>query len=80
MGREAHDSFVIMYEAIVSCLESISTNEGRSWDKKAIIDATELLTKITDSTFIMSFQTVNNFFGHLSGLTKNHKIWLRAIR
>ena len=36
-----------MYEAIVSCLEAISSNEGHHWYRKAIIDANGLLTKIT---------------------------------
>jgi hypothetical protein len=40
-------SFTVMYEAIVSCLEAISSNEGHHWYRKAIIDANGLLTKIT---------------------------------
>ena len=63
------ESFTVMYEAIVSCLEAISSNEGHRWDRKAIIDANGLLTKITDSTFIVSFQTVHNFFGYVKGLS-----------
>ena len=63
------ESFTVMYEAIVSCLEAISSNEGHRWDRKAIIDANGLLTKITDSTFIVSFQTVHHFFGYVKGLS-----------
>ncbi|CAG2200917.1 unnamed protein product [Mytilus edulis] len=59
-----------MYEPIISCLEEISSNVGRTWDKKAVIDAKGLLTKITDSTFIVSFQTVHNFFGYVTGLSR----------
>ena len=51
-----------MYEAIVSCLEAISSNEGHRWDRKAIIDANGLLTKV-------SFQTVHHFFGYVKGLS-----------
>ncbi|CAC5365225.1 unnamed protein product [Mytilus coruscus] len=46
------------------CLEEISSNVGRTWDKKAVNDAKGLLTKITDFTFIVNFQTVHNFFGY----------------
>ncbi|XP_063435948.1 52 kDa repressor of the inhibitor of the protein kinase-like [Mytilus trossulus] len=63
-------SFSTMYEPIISCLEEISSNVGRTWDKKAVIDAKGLLTKITDSTFIVSFQTVHNFFGYVTGLSR----------
>ncbi|CAC5396466.1 unnamed protein product [Mytilus coruscus] len=63
-------SFSTMYEPIISCLEEISSNVGRNCDKKAVIDAKGLLTKITDSTFIVSFQTVHNFFGYVSGLSR----------
>ena len=59
-----------MYESIVSCLEAIISNEGHHWDRKAIIDANGLLTKITDSTFIVSFQTeLHNVFGYVKGLS-----------
>ncbi|CAG2254819.1 unnamed protein product [Mytilus edulis] len=63
-------SFSTMYEPMISCLEEISSNVGRTWDKKAVIDAKGLLTKITDSTFIVSFQTVHNFFGYVTGLSR----------
>lgn len=58
-----------MYEALVACLEGISSNEGRSWDRKAITDAHGLLSKITDSTFIICFQIVHNFFGYVRGVS-----------
>ena len=64
------ESFFIMYDALISCIEAISSNEGRSWDRKAILEANGLHTKTTDSTFIISFQTVRNFFGYVSGLSK----------
>ncbi|CAC5365485.1 unnamed protein product [Mytilus coruscus] len=63
-------SFSTMYEPIISCLEEISSNVGRTWEKKAIIDPKGLLTKIIDSTFIVSFQAVHNFFGYVSGLSR----------
>ena len=52
-------SFSTMYEPIISGLEKISSNVGRTWEKKAVFDAKGLLTKITDSTFIISLQTVH---------------------
>ncbi|VDI59966.1 Hypothetical predicted protein [Mytilus galloprovincialis] len=58
-----------MYEALVACLEAIIYNEGCSWDRKAIADAHGLLSKITDSTTIMCFHAVHNFFGCVRGVS-----------
>ena len=42
----------------------------RGWDKKAEEEAHGLMLKIADPQFIASFQTIRNFGGYLSGLSK----------
>ncbi|KAG1714588.1 repressor of the inhibitor of the protein kinase [Nymphon striatum] len=39
------------------------------WDTKAITDAYGLLNRITDSHFIMCFQTISFMFGYVTGLS-----------
>ena len=60
--------FHIMYEPLLNCLEAISCLESH-WDAKAVTDAYGLMKRITDSTFIACFQTVNHFFGYTKGLS-----------
>jgi len=61
--------FSTMYSPILDCLEAISQVE-RNWDTKTISDAHGLLTKITESTFIVCFQTVLHMFGYVTGITR----------
>ena len=42
----------------------------RGWDTKAEEEAYGLMLKIADPQFIASFQTIRNFGGYLSGLSK----------
>ncbi|XP_052804678.1 52 kDa repressor of the inhibitor of the protein kinase-like [Mya arenaria] len=60
--------FSSMYEPIVECLEAIGQLES-GWDTKAVTDAYGLLKKITDSTFIVCFQTVLHMFGYVIGIS-----------
>ncbi|XP_052809413.1 52 kDa repressor of the inhibitor of the protein kinase-like [Mya arenaria] len=60
--------FSSMYEPIVECLEAIGQLES-GWDTKAVTDAYGLLKKITDSTFIVCFQTVLHTFGYVIGIS-----------
>lgn len=62
-------TFQEMYQPILLCLEAISLRE-RNWDAKAVVEANGLLAKLSDSQFIASFQTIRNFFGYMSGLSK----------
>ena len=57
-----------LYEPILLCLEAISSLEV-GWDTKAVSSAYGLLKRITDSTFIASFQIVLNIFGYIKGLS-----------
>ena len=58
-----------MYEAFIICLDAIGMLEP-NWDTKAMGDAYGLMRRITDPTFIASFQTVLYFFGYTKGLSK----------
>lgn len=58
-----------MYEPLLICLEAIGSKE-RGWDRKAVVDAYGLLKRVTDPLFIVCFQTVNNFFGYMTGLSR----------
>lgn len=61
--------FEDMYEALLICLDAIGLSE-RGWDGKAVTDAYGLMKRITDSMFIVSFQTVLHIFGYMKGLSK----------
>ena len=56
-----------MYEPMLECLEAIGGLET-GLDTKAVTDAHGLLMKITESNFIMCFQTVLHMFGYVTGL------------
>lgn len=56
-----------MYEPMLECLEAIGGLET-GWDTKAVTEAHGLLMKITESNFIMCFQTVLHMFGYVTGL------------
>ena len=67
---ETLQEFDELYEALMCCFEEISSNESNEWDTKSISDAYGLLKRITDSTFIIAFQTVHYFFGFTKGLSE----------
>ena len=48
-----------MYEPLLQCLESITTTDG--WDGNSVIQASELLKSIANSTFIAAFHTIKYF-------------------
>ena len=62
------NDFDVMYEPLLVCLEAIGSLET-DWDSKSSGDAYGLMKRITDSTFIASFQTVLHFFGYVRGLS-----------
>ena len=57
-----------MYEPLLTSLDAIAcTKQG--WDTKTVGEAYGLMKRITDSTFIACFQTVQHFFGYTKGLS-----------
>ena len=56
--------------ALLHCFEEISNNESNDWDVKSISEAYGPLKRITDSTFIIAFQSVLYFFGFTKGLSE----------
>ena len=61
--------FSRMYEAVVRCLASISSNTEKKWDSKSVTDAHGLLHAITSDSFLVAFQTNMYFFGYTKGLS-----------
>ncbi|XP_062595498.1 uncharacterized protein LOC134256845 [Saccostrea cucullata] len=61
--------FEDLYEALLNCLDAIGFSE-RGWDGKAVTEAYGFMRRITECTFIVSFQTVLRLFGYLMGLSK----------
>ena len=57
-----------LYECILECLDNISMRET-DWDTKTSGEAYGLMKKITDSVFIVAFNTVIHFFGYIKGLS-----------
>ncbi len=57
-----------MYEPLLLCLEAIGLVES-GWDSKTVCDAYGIMKRITDSTFIASFQIALHMFGYFKGLT-----------
>ena len=51
-----------MFEPVLECLKAIGGLET-VWQTEAVTDADGLLMKITESNFIMCFQTVLHMFG-----------------
>ena len=51
-----------LYEAILECLDAIGVSEA-NWDRKTVTEAYGMTKRLGDSTFIVSFQTVNHLFG-----------------
>ena len=58
-----------LYEAILECLDAIGVSEA-NWDRKTVTEAYGMTKRLWDSTFIVSFQTVNHLFGYVHGLSR----------
>ena len=69
------EEFDEIYEALLICLEDISSKKlHSSWDKKTVIEASGLLTNITKPAFIAAFQCALFFFG----FTKSPSIFIQG--
>lgn len=64
------EEFDEIYEALLICLEDISSKKlHSSWDKKTVIEASGLLTNIAKPAFIAAFQCALFFFGFTKSLS-----------
>ena len=61
------EDFQKIYEPLLQCLEIITSTDG--WDGNNVIQASELLKSITNSTFIAAFHTIKYFFGFIHRLS-----------
>lgn len=68
----AFSDFEDLYQPLLLCLETISTNQGgRTWDAKSKTEANGLLHQIKSPTFIAAFQTASYLFGFTKSISQS---------